>query len=61
MDPGFILDKAHYNNPVKPEWVEGKPEYSFWTGMKIKDRERHFIVTYRCERCGFLESYAGPA
>ena len=59
MEPGFILDKAHFNMPANPEWVEGKPESSFWTGLQTKGRERHSVMTYRCERCGFLESFAG--
>lgn len=61
MEPGYILDKADYNMPTSPEWIEGNPEKSFWTGLKTKGRERHAVMTYRCERCGFLESYAGPA
>jgi hypothetical protein len=32
--------------------------YSIWTGMKMRGRERHPVITYRCAGCGFLESYA---
>lgn len=59
MEPGFLLDKSHgegYANAT--EWAEGTPERSIWTGLKLRGRERHPVTTYRCERCGFSESYA---
>lgn len=59
MEAGFILDKAHLGVPTVSEWLEGQPEFSFWSGLKTKNHDRHAIVTYRCEQCGFLESYAG--
>ncbi|MEI2721548.1 MAG: PF20097 family protein [Gemmatimonadales bacterium] len=58
MEEGFVLDKAHYGMPTPPEWLEGKPEVSFWSGLKTKGHDRHKVMTYRCERCGYLESYA---
>lgn len=59
METGFLIDKSHgdqYSNA--PEWAEGAPETSFWTGLELKGRERHPVVTYRCSTCGYLESYA---
>ncbi|MBK9547531.1 MAG: hypothetical protein IPO52_00120 [Gemmatimonadetes bacterium] len=61
MEEGFVLDKAHYGSPTTPEWLEGKPERSFWTGLKTKGHDRYHVMTYRCERCGYLESYADSA
>jgi len=59
MEPGFVIDKGQpYGSVSAPEWAEGAPEPSFWTGLKLKGRERHAVVTFRCPRCGFLESYA---
>jgi hypothetical protein len=58
MEPGFIVDKAHANALSLAEWVEGEPERSFWTGLKTKGHEKYFVRTYRCTRCGYLESYA---
>ena len=46
---------GHRNNVLS---VGGAPEPSIWTGTKLKGKERRPIVTYRCQRCGFLESYA---
>lgn len=58
MEGGFVADKAHYSMPETQKWVEGAPEHSFWSGLKLKGREIIPVMTYRCERCGFLESYA---
>ena len=57
MEAGFIVD--HKNDSARVEtWVEGEPTKSFWTGLKIKDRQQLSVTTYRCDRCGYLESYA---
>ncbi|TMJ17211.1 MAG: hypothetical protein E6G94_02130 [Alphaproteobacteria bacterium] len=34
---------------------------SFWTGISLGGRARSQIATWRCGRCGFLESYAAGA
>lgn len=61
MEPGFLLDKGHFNSPTPSEWLEGEPVPSFWSGLKTKGRDRLPVRTYRCSGCGFLESYAGSA
>jgi hypothetical protein len=58
METGFILDKIEDSRLNTPEWLEGTPERAFWTGLKTRGRSRFNIITYRCERCGLLESYA---
>ena len=58
MERGVVADKAHYSVPETQKWVEGAPEKSFWQGLKMKDRDVIPVSTYRCERCGYLESYA---
>jgi Domain of unknown function (DUF6487) len=57
MDEGFIVDHSHAVD-LQAEWVEGSPERSFWTGLKVKGKERRKITTFCCPKCGFLESYA---
>ena len=57
MEPGFVLDQSH-GVMAQSAWIEGAPERSFWSGVKLKGRERIPVMTYRCPRCGFLESYA---
>ena len=42
-------------------WIEGAPEKSFWIGIKTRGRRKLKIETWRCGRCGYLESYAPGA
>jgi hypothetical protein len=58
MDTGFVMDKGHYSMPERQVWVEGEPEKSIWTGFKTKNRANYVMRTYRCRKCGYLESYA---
>lgn len=57
MTEGFVLDKTHGSVGVS-RWVEGTAEMSVWTGVKLAGRPQAPISTWRCGRCGFLESYA---
>lgn len=57
MEEGFTLDKTH-GGVGAASWVSGLPEKSFWTGLRLKGRTRLDIATWRCRRCGFLESWA---
>jgi hypothetical protein len=57
MAEGFVLDTTDNRHAVSA-WVEGAPEKSIWTGVKLKGRTKHAIQTWRCGRCGFLEGYA---
>jgi hypothetical protein len=59
MELGIVLDKGHYNLPSASEWLEGQPETSFWSGLKMKGHQKFPVRSYRCPRCGYLESYAG--
>jgi hypothetical protein len=61
MEPGFVFDRRHHESKETQTWVEGTPERSFWTGLKTKGREQHTVRTFRCERCGYLESYASES
>ena len=58
MSEGFVLDRGAYDSANTQKWVEGEPKRSFWTGLKTDNREAYVVTTYRCDRCGFLESYA---
>jgi hypothetical protein len=58
MEPGFVMDRGHANAGSEQEWVEGDLEKSFWLGIRTKGREKFGVRTFRCERCGYLESYA---
>lgn len=56
MEPGFIVDRQQHGLRTQ-SWFEGQPEKSFWSGLKTKGRRYREVRTFRCTRCGFLESY----
>jgi hypothetical protein len=58
MEPGFILDRGRYDSKTVSQRVEGAPDRSFWAGIKINDRDKFQVTTYRRSGCGYLESYA---
>ena len=39
-------------------WIAGMPEVNFMGATKIEGKEHHYILTFRCNQCGYLESYA---
>jgi hypothetical protein len=57
MEEGFVLDASHAA-VLQPKWMEGPPEKSFWTGIKMSGRAQHPVTTFRCAKCAYLESYA---
>ncbi len=58
MNEGFILDYRHHNSPGSQQWVEGKVERYWFRALKLRGRRRLPVVTARCSRCGYLESFA---
>ena len=58
MHLGFLLERGHADVRSAAAWIEGEPERSFWQGLKITGRNALETRTFRCERCGFLETYA---
>ena len=57
MTEGFIADTTYGGHGVS-RWYDGAPQKSFWLGVKLGGKTAHAIETYRCKRCGLLESYA---
>lgn len=57
MEEGFIVDET-YGTRAVPKWVAGEPQKSIWTGLKLRGKDKRDVTTYRCKRCGYLESYA---
>ena len=59
MEAGYIVDNG-YGKATVSQWVEGDPESSFWMGggLKLRGKDKLDVTTYRCRRCGYLESYA---
>jgi rubrerythrin len=60
MEEGFVLERNQRGNGVE-KWVSGEPDWSWWTGVRLKGRAQHDIATWRCRKCGYLESYAPSA
>ncbi len=61
MAQGFVIDKGMRGGSISaPEWADGTPTPSFWSGLSLHGRERHEVTTFRCPQCGYLESYAPP-
>jgi hypothetical protein len=58
MGSGFLLETGHHNARRVTQWVEGAPEKTFWTGLKLGERQVLPVISFRCPRCGYLESYA---
>jgi len=49
MEIGFGLDYIH-GGVVRGRWLAGTPEPSFWTGLKVNDRNCRAIDMWRCAR-----------
>jgi hypothetical protein len=59
MDSGFIVDFTYGTDASEQSsWVKGTAEPSFWKGLKLGDKQRLPIVTFRCPKCGQLKSFA---
>ena len=59
MTQGFTADFAFTQGVVVVStWVEGPPKKQLWSGTKTEMLRKLPIATFRCESCGFLETYA---
>ena len=58
MESGWVPDHTQ-NGLLRESWCPGKPQPSFWTGLKTEDKNKVIpVTTFRCPNCGYLESYA---
>ena len=58
MSRGYVADRTR-DGAKASTWIEGEPQTSFWKGVTVPKGNRQLdIATWRCERCGLLESYA---
>ncbi len=60
MDGGLILDRTQ-GGPEEPMWIKGAADKGFFGKIKDHDRERFPVTTFRCPKCGRLESFARTA
>ena len=57
MREGFIPDAERSSTGITI-WVADKPEFSTFGSARANGKEAYEIRTFRCVKCGFLESYA---
>jgi hypothetical protein len=57
MIQGFVAELTYGAAEVE-SWAEGLPKKQWLGGVKVPVMGRLPIATFRCESCGFLESYA---
>ncbi len=67
MVKGFQIDYSHAAK-FQAQWIEGEPEPNDvklfglvdvgFPGVKTCGHPRFAVTTYRCAKCGYLESYA---
>ena len=57
MEQGYVADRNFDRSEVST-WIAGHPESSFWFGARTGGRDKLAITTYRCAKCGYLESFA---
>jgi predicted nucleic-acid-binding Zn-ribbon protein len=57
MEEGFVVDEG-YGVASVSTWQGGPPKKSFWNGIQRDRQEQRQIMTYRCGKCGYLESFA---
>jgi hypothetical protein len=63
MEQGFVVDKSYGETMMATKhvsrWAPGPPVKSFFFGTRLPKGNLP-VGTYRCSRCGYLESYARP-
>lgn len=59
METGYIVDQG-YGKVTVAQWFAGEPERRTWMGggLKLRGKAALDVTTWRCRRCGYLESYA---
>jgi hypothetical protein len=62
MEKGYVPDRAGGQSANRQVWAKGEPKPWRWLGInfgiKAPDKDALFVETWRCPRCGVLESFA---
>lgn len=58
MDEGFVADQRTHAAAMQQVWYGGEPARWLWGALKLRGRESRRVTSFRCRRCGCLESYA---
>jgi hypothetical protein len=57
MEVGYMLD-ANHSGYQQQNWYPGEPTPSVWMGLKLAKDQVLPVSTFKCQSCGYLESYA---
>lgn len=57
LSAGFTVDQG-YGVAEVSTWQGGEPRSVWYGGVKMSKDDQIKVTTYRCDRCGYLESYA---
>jgi hypothetical protein len=57
MTVGVIVDHGH-GQSTPERWQEGEAIVSKWWGLRVDKKALLDVETWRCTKCGYLESYA---
>ncbi|HKP73903.1 MAG TPA: hypothetical protein VJT67_00110 [Longimicrobiaceae bacterium] len=57
LEGGFMVDHESHGIAVA-RWVEGAPEKSIWTGLKLKGRRQLPMYAWRCPSCCEVRLFA---
>ncbi len=55
---GITIDRGPSGRKYNTEWVQGRPQELFLAGLDTTGLPTYYVITYRCEVCGYLESFA---
>lgn len=58
MEGGYLLTGSQGHPFTAGQWVEGPPEKSIWTGLKLKNRRRFTVYAWRCPSCTQVRLFA---
>lgn len=58
MVAGFVAEYLSGGRAQLDYWIEGPPTQDLRGRLDVTDQRKIPIKTYRCSRCGYLESYA---
>ena len=59
LERGFMIDREHMSFEGEAKWASGEPRRHILRWSSVESSERKLsVTTYRCTKCGYLESYA---
>ena len=61
MEQGFMLEQRDGNLKDVTEWIEGVPQKGIFGIIRTRGLRSLEIEAWRCQRCGYLETYAPGA